>query len=416
MNKRVMLMIMTVLLVTLLPAAHAELDLNRIQFDPAIIAAGDTVDIVIEYEAKPTPFSSERVGQQEYTFDARLKPDDDMTREYVRILDSEGDDRKGHVFSGEIYNKVFRIKVATDAPTGPYQFELEGQWYRNGEPIDYQEQVHFTMDVKKEGIILNAASIDTSPQQVRPGDEFVELKTHLENTGHKDAESIEVKLNSDHSGITPSYADDNRKWMGRLNTGESKPMTFSLDLAEDLPSGVYDLTAELSYRDVDENQYNTTLSLPLRVKSRPYLEIVNYSGSGRAGTGGELQVWVKNVGEDSAEATDVRIIKQAAQPFAFDVRSDYVGELEPGETGQAIFHFDVLSGADIKSHDFQLFLRAKGDSDEGDDTIYTFYRQAEYQVTGEAPNYWVYAGVVLLLLLGAILGFKTIRKGGKKKR
>ena len=112
--------------------------------------------------------------------------------------------------------------------------------------------------------------------------------------------------------------------------------------------------------------------LPFLVKARPNLEIVSVEGSGLAGKTADLYITVKNVGTEDAESTDVRLIKQSAQPFSTDVRSDYLGLIAPGEEAVAVFHLDVSSDAEIKEHDLKLIIRAKGDSDSGDDNIYLF--------------------------------------------
>ena len=95
---------------------------------------------------------------------------------------------------------------------------------------------------------------------------------------------------------------------------------------------------------------------------------------------------LKNVGTEDAEAVDARIIKQSSQPFSFDLRSNYVGELEAGETGKAVFEINIDKEAEQKEHNLKLLIRAKGDSDKGDNNIYTFNRRAIIDVNGKKVN------------------------------
>lgn len=416
-NKKIftILGILGLFLVMGLTNSFAELELERIYYDPAIIGAGDVVDIVIEYQSSNVPFDSSRLGAEEYAFEVRLLPDDDMTKNYVTILDSSGDPVRGQVLGGVKYNTVFRVKVSPDAPTGPYQFKLEGQWIRNGVPQGLIEEAKFEMDVKKEGIIMDISSLTTNPSKVRPGDNSIEILTHIDNSGFKDAKSIEVTMETSHEDIIPTFSDNNRKWVGIVNSMESKPVSFFIDLRDSVPTGLHNLTFKLNYLDMDNNNYSKEIVVPLKVHSRPNIVVESFTGEGLAGGSGRLEVVIKNIGEDSAEASDVRIVRQSTQPFAFDVRSDYVGELQPGETGKAIFEFDILADAEIKTHDFQLFIRAKGDSDEGDDTIYTFQRRAQFDVTGNAPNWFILVGASVLVLIIIILVLGNF-VGRKKKK
>lgn len=389
--------------------ASAALQLDSVTFDPAIITAGDDVDIVVQYHDEATGLDDDMINNPDYSFKVLLEADDTLTKEYVQFQDAEGDDVSARVFAGGYYNKIFRIKVFPNAPAGRYQFKLSGQWYYNDEPVDAVRYLRFTMNVKKQGIILNAASLETVPAEVRPGDNYVKILANIENAGEKDAKSVELTLDLP-AGLTASYSDNNRVWVGLVKAGETKQATFFVDVDDDAKNQIYQVKYNFNYMDLDNNKYEESQIIPFLVKPRPYLEVVNFSGSGKAGDTSKLYVTVKNTGTESAEAVDVRVLKQNSQPFGFDVRSDYIGELEPGEEGLAVFDISVNSDAEIKTHDFKLLIRSKGDSDEGDDNIYTYNRRAAFEVTGTKPNHLLTTGVILLVLVLIIVVVTMRRK------
>ncbi len=388
-------------LLALMPVASASMVLDNIQFDPAVISAGDEVDIVVQFH-DDSLFNDPRLGNPNYKFRVELQPDDALTENYVVMQDVFGDDLGGAVFQQGYYNKRFRVKVGQDAPAGNYEFKLTGRWYKDGEPVGAERFVRFKMLVKREGIILDVANINTMPSDVRPGDDYVKVSTFVENVGQKDSKSVEVKLDSPKM-LEPSYANNNRLWAGRLDSGESKQIDFYLDASERAMPGVYQLNYTFNYMDVDDNRYTKTRSIPFRVQSRPYLEVVKTSGSALAGDSGELEVVVENTGHESSESVDVRVLKQSSQPFTIDVRSDYIGELEPGENGTAIFTLDAHRSADVKEHNFKLLIRSKGDSDEGDDNIYTYHRKASFDITGESRNPLLWIGLVAGALIVIVI-------------
>lgn len=410
MNK-IIYKILIVFMMTIMAGSATAAELNYIHFDPAIIAAGDEVDIVVQFSGEESALPGFKINDPSYKLQVSLDADDKLTRDYVMIVDDLGDDIKGAIFSGETYYKTFRVKVADNAPTGTYQFKLTGEYYHNDVPMGVMETLRFTMPVKKEGIILDVANLQTIPAEVRPGDEYVQLITNIENVGHKDAKSITVTLEMP-EGIEASYSDNNREWIGGLSAGEKKSFTFDIDLDEELSSGVYELKYNIEYMDLDDNNYSKEIIVPFKVKPRPHLEVIKYEGSGLAGKTGELKVWIKNTGTESAESIDARIIKEGSQPFDIDVRSYYVGELEPNEEGVAVFEISSRADANIGEHDFKLLLRSKGDSDEGDDNIYSYSRRAKYSITGTAPNYLLYGGIGLAILIILVLVIKKV--GGKK--
>ncbi len=410
-------MLLVLLMILALPVAFAEMKLDNIQFDPAIIAAGDEVDIVVQFHHTSSAIDEDKIGDKDYTFKVVLEGDDTLTQNYVTIQDSEGDDLSGVIFNNDYYNKKFRVKVNGDAPAGNYEFKLSGQWYYKGEPLEGKQFLRFMMPVKKEGIILDINTLETVPSEVRPGDDYVKVITRIENVGEKDAKSVEVNLNLP-KGVESSYTNNNRVWVGRVNAGESKEVTFFLNVDEKVESGVYDLAYEFRYMDEDNNKYEKKRIIPFLIRPRPYLEVTQSIGKGFAGTDAKLYVKIKNTGEESAESVDVRILKQNSQPFTLDVRSDYIGELEPGEEGLAIFDISINPDAEIKEHYFKLLIRSKGDSDEGDDTIYTYNRRAEFNVIGKAPNKLAfYGGIAVIIVVLALISnafYKKKNKGGKK--
>jgi hypothetical protein len=395
-----------------MPLVSASLVLDRIQFDPAIITAGDDIDIIIQYHDDSSSENDNKIGNPEYNFRTWIEPDDTVSEDYILILDSEGDNLYGTVYSGEQYNKKFRIKVLSNAPSGTYEMMLKGQWYKGNEPFGLEMSIRFNIDVKREGIILNIASLETVPSEIRPGDNYVKIITRIENVGSKDAKAIELDVTTP-SGITASYSNDNRLWIGRLNAGESKEFTTFIDVEENVTPGLYYVKYDYVYSDLDDNKYTKDQLIPLRIKESPYLDIVNVQGEGAAGSKTKLYVTVKNTGTESAELVDVRIMKQSVQPFAVDVRSDYIGELAPGEEGVAVFEINILSEAAVKEHDLKVLIRAKGDTDEGDDNIYTFSRNASINVTPAKNTKLIYAVVIVAVALILVVGYNMTKKRKK---
>lgn len=413
-NKKttILTIILTLFVLFSVQTSFATLELKHLHFDPAIIVSGDEVDVVIEYQATNLPFSNEG-DIKDYTFQVQLFADDDVSKEYTTILDSVGDNLKGSVIGGETYYKNFRIKVHSNAPALNYQYKIVGNWYKNGQKLKISEEMRFEMPVKKEGIILDFSTLTTTPAQVRAGDKYVQLNTILENVGQKPSKSVEVNLITP-QGIKASYSNNNRVKLAGLNNQESKDVIFTIDLDKYLKEGVYNLTFNLKYMDLDDNQFEKNITLPFLVKKKPILEITKVEGQTLAGDSSKLKVWVKNTGEEDAESVDVRLLKQNSQPFELDSRSSYIGELQVGEEGLAVFEIDTNSKAQLQNYSLKLLIRAKGDSDEGDNTIYSFNRRANYEVYGVKPNNYITYGAIAL---GLILLFIVFSKftGNKKK-
>lgn len=387
-----------IFMILLMNNALGALQLDSIQYDPAIIAAGDEVDIIVQYHDETLLTDDNKLGNPNYSFVVELQADDTLTEEYITIQDAKGNDLNGAVFAGAYYNKLFRIKVNNNAPAGNYEFKLVGTWYYKGTPMQGYEYVRFKMPVKKEGIIIQATNIITNPLEVRPGDDYVQISLNLENIGEKSAKIVGTQLVTPNL-ISASYSNNNRVFAGRIDSGSSKLVDYFVDVNDNLKPGVYTLKAMIDYVDLDDNSNSKVIEIPFLVKARPNLVIVNSYGESLTSSSGKLFVEVLNNGSESAQAVDVRILKQNSQPFIIDVRSDYLGELEPGETQTAIFDIKVNGGAAIKDYDLQLLIRSQGDSDTGDDNIYTYNRRAKFSVTGNPINWLLIIGIAALIVV-----------------
>src|SRR3989338_5631279 len=386
MRNTIRIFLVMALLVLFTSTVSANINVEGISFDPAIIAAGDEVDITVNFrEVIPSGSSTDiKANAPEYTLNVFLEPSDTISEKHIAILDAKGDSNIGHLFSAGVWRKTFRVKVNNDAIPGNYELKFNFQYVKDGIPESASFIRKFMLPVKREGVILGIANIVTSPAAVRPGDDFVEITTYIENSGSKSAKSIEAVLSLPDE-LDHSYSDNNRKWVGKLSPNESKQVSFFVNIDENADSKQYTLDLDLNYEDLDNNDYAKKLSFPLLVKERPNIEVVDVRGDGKAGSKITLEVTFKNTGTEDAESVDARIIKQSSQPFSFDLRSNYIGELQVGETGKAVFTIKIDKDAEQKGHNLKLLIRAKGDSDKGNNDIYTFNRRAIVNVNTAFP-------------------------------
>ena len=417
-NKKINMIISAlVMMAFMMQSASAYIMLDSVSFDPAIITAGDEVTIIASMHSEGENFGYQALVEEDirYTQKAILVPYDSIAKENVIVIDDGFNNNLGIIDPYDKWNSQFRIKVLSDAPVGQYKMSVQYKYYLDGEPIGDVIENTFYINVKKEGIIAGISNMNTNPLRVRPGDDFVELTMNVENSGEKNAKNMEIVLSSQEEGMTPSYANNNRVWVGVLNTQESKQVTFTIDVTDDVLPDTYDLEVDMSYMDLDNNKYTKTQVIPILIKERPQLEVVSSVGTGLSGSSTKLKVTVKNTGTETAEFVDARILKQSSQTFDLEARSSYIGDLEPGEEGVAIFNIDIAPDTELKEHDVKLILRAKGDSDKGDDNIYTFSRRATLTVDGVAPNLWKTYGSYLLIVFMFLIVVNKVISISKKK-
>lgn len=262
-------------------------------------------------------------------------------------------------------------------------------------------------------IDLRVANIETTPKEIRPGDNFVLVEVDIENSGDDVAKAISTQLIS--SEFDSSYSDNNNKYVGRLNSGSVSTLKYYIDIPKEVKSGVYDTTLNLNFKNDLDEEFSNELNVPIYIKEKPILEIKSVEALGKAGGNMEVKVVVENIGEEKAQEVDIRLISDSSLPFSIEERSEYLGTVEAGSTKIAIFNVNVDSSADLKEYSISAFIRARGDSEIGDNNIYTFTDNVDVTVSGKALNWLMIIGLLIaILVIGGII-FKSVSSKKSKK-
>jgi hypothetical protein len=389
-------------------AVSAAPKLDAVSYDPAFISAGDRVNISANLHETNYP---DKTWDGDKKLKVVLKPDNKLTRDHVTIEDDR-DESIGFLYPEGVWNQRFQVKIDSGAPTGMYDFELHIQYLEDGEPVKIQTEDgeynftvirDFSMPVDNEGVDISSNVVRTDPKTPRPGDSYTEISLEFTNTGNKPVEEIELRPETPEL-IDPAYSQDEKFFVDRLNEGQKATRTLSVDLDEDLKEGLHWIKIQANYEDTSSNPYSEELEIPLRVEGRPDLELVNSTTKMKAGEESELRAKIKNTGEQDAESVTARVIAERTQPFSLEDRSNYIGEIEAGETAEAVMKISSDRNAVLKQHQIKIQLRANGDSEEGDQSVYTFTEEADIELTERSQSPLIFIGIgasLLLMLIGA---------------
>jgi len=258
----------------------------------------------------------------------------------------------------EVYYVLhYKLKVADNALKGTYNVTLG---YSTGEGWT-NKVFQIYIDPKRSDFVVGA--LVTSPEKLIADTDEAKLSVNIDNIGKGNAQNVKVKLLLP-SGFKPTYSYSDEDSIGILEKGKSKTSNFYVDIAEDVTEGEYGAKLNITYRDEndEENQYRTkTLDLKIPIKPAPHLviESVTYSPEKIIpGTNTDILIKVKNTGTQKAESVSLRVFKDSAQPFKFSEKSDFIGKLEPGDTGEAVIRLTVESSAVAKKYLMDVELRA----------------------------------------------------------
>lgn len=309
----------------------------------------------------------------------------------------------------EVYYVLhYKLKVADNALKGTYNVTLG---YSTGE--GWTNKVFpIYIDPKKPDFVVGA--LLTSPEKLIADTDEAKLSVNIDNIGKGNAQNVKVKLILP-PGFKPTYSYSDEDNIGILEKGKSKTSNFYVDIAENVKEGEYSAKLNITYRDEndEENQYRTkTLDLNIPIKPAPHLviESVTYKPDIiLPGANADLLVKVKNMGTEKADSVSLRVFKDSAQPFQFSEKSDFIGKLEPGDTGDAVIRLTVESSAVAKKYLLDVELRAIDQKEN----VMIFRRTVPLTVSDEKkglPSAGVFG---ILVVIGAAAYFR--RKSGNSR-
>lgn len=335
--------ITAILLITLFTGAAAAQSTTNIQpirigTDPFPAQSGEDADINFKLRNDGDTTTKNVEVQLLDSFPFQIKPD--QKRNYSL----------GNMVSGQEYQISTEVLVAENAPDGRSNLKIR---ISHGE---FSTVKNLPVEIQNQEIELNLANLKTTPPQLTPDTEDAKIQLELVNNGEKTAENVVMNIElSENFQETSSFST--RQALGNLAAGETKTAEYTFDIKETAENGTVTIPAEISYSTGDSSSRiteNTDFSFYLA--GRPQYEVVNTESNLKTGSSGEVRITVRNTGNEKSSSTRIRVLDSANLPFSYSSSSQYIGTLQPGQEGTAVFDVTTENGADAKKYllDFEI--------------------------------------------------------------
>lgn len=281
---------------------------------------------------------------------------------------------------------TYTIYLDRNLPTGAYSLPLI---------ISYKDRDHTLNSVTLPvGLQVTGETrfsltiLKTDPNEIHAGDEDVEITVKVDNSGTTELKNLKiVYLPVEPFENSKSY--EQSRDFGTLKAGTSSTATFYANVREGAEPKRTMQKFFVSY-EVDGRDYNTTVNIPVDILDYPDFELTSESSSARINEKGELRIKVVNKGSKCNSVT-VWALKKSDQPFDFEDKSQYVGDLSKGESGYAVLSYTVEKDAKVTEYILPIEVRCTKD-----EKVLVFSRSARIKV--EAARY----DNTLTYVLGAV--------------
>ncbi len=207
---------------------------------------------------------------------------------------------------------------------------------------------------------LTITGFETDPAEIHSDDEDVEFTGNVENQGTEQIKNVKVTFQ-------PTYPLKNArsyiqtKEVGTIKGSGSMSFTFYADVEEDIEPQQTNITFALDY-EVNSQPAHDEITYTLDILKHPRFEISVDASSTQPSQKGLAQITVSNVGS-KCEGVTLIVLEKRDQPFEFDDKSAYLGDIGGGETGIASIAYRVEDNAAAQPHIVPIEIRCTKDDD-----------------------------------------------------
>jgi len=374
------------------------LQIQELKYNPYPAEAGKYMDLWIKIENIGTEEAKDVTCILLPKYPFSLDPNENATRHIGKLPGIE-----------EIILQ-YKLRVGSNAVEGWNEMKIKCQTENSDTWIIHEFDIYVESKIPEFAI----GSIVSEPTKLFPDSEENKLSIEIQNIGTGDAELVTSELILPR-GITPSESYSNIANLGTIKEGESKTAEYYIDIDKNTTPGNYKAKLIIKYKDFNNNRKeykNRTLDVDIVVKSLPLFEIENVNTTPDKLSQGDkatLRLTIKNVGFEEAKSVSVKIYKQSDQPFDFDEKYDYIGNLKSNQTGEVVFRFDVDSNANLKTYLLKVETRYLVD-----DEVKIIEKQIPIKVEMEKKDSKLFfMGILFItfvILSGVYYGWKKIKK------
>jgi len=190
-----------------------------------------------------------------------------------------------------------------------------------------------------------------------------QLMIDIVNNGEKTGENVVLNLEAPES-FEQTSSFSTRKALGNIQPGERKTASFNLDTTENASAGMTNFETVTTYTAGDStSQVEQTDNFQLNLEGKPQFQVTKNESGLSTGSTGTLRLQVENTGSETSSSTRIRVLDSSDQPFSYGSSSKYIGTLDPGQSGEAVFEVETESSASIKEYLLDFETRGVKDTE-----------------------------------------------------
>jgi hypothetical protein len=315
------------------------------------------------------------------------------------------DQNAGDMLPSNSFTLRFAITVASDATAGVHRLTviLDYKTARDLLPVEKTLTVDvpvWTGDVRVQHVL-------TVPGKVYPGDNQINVKAWLMNSGTGSTTDLQVRVLLE-DPFQESSGGSDTFFLGTMQPGQVNEADFYVDISKSAQFGSYNI--KLVTVSAGPSGQEEIGQIPIYVSEKVIFEVVQVEPKVvHAGDSGvSIKVTIKNTGTLAADSVRAQLL---VGNYFSGTLTDFLGTMQPGESKTAYLTVDVDSKATPQTYKMDLRLDWTQSDNSLDKTL-----PVELQVApAELPLPLIAVAVVLLALVVVVV-VRRRRKAQEQKK
>jgi hypothetical protein len=389
MNSKIIMFLVILLTFTIGVYAEsngASIVITEQSYDPFPALSGRYLDLWMTVQNQSTGHITDASCQLDAKFPFYAQPDENLTKHI------------GYLSPNAYSTLRFKLMVSPEA-------------LDNDEEIDFKCRLNdgaawiskkITIQVKALKPEFAIGSINTDPERLSADSTDNKITIEVQNIGNDSAKLITTQLILP-KGFTSSQSYSDTANLGTIEDDSSKNAVYYIDVDKNISAGKYpaELIVNYKYTGNNGNEYKTQkINFNLDVKPEPIFEIEEVRITPNElfkGTKGEVLIKIKNIGFESADTVSMKIYTQNDQPIDFTKKYDYIGDIDEGKNGEAIFEFTIDDDASAKEYLLNAEIRYTSNEE-----VKISNKQFSITVSNSKPaDYTIVILAAIVIVLGA---------------
>lgn len=311
----------------------------------------------------------------------------------------------GDLKGGNSVSAPFNIKVKSDAPAGTYTLPIGINYtylYTSDQygvdTIQYSyktvnETITIPVNIKSE---ISIDVLSATPDHLNVGTEgFLDMK--IKNIGSESGTKAIVKILQ--NGNSPIVPTDSSVYIGDFPSGSTVECRYKVSVADTAESQTYPVDVEVEYQNTEGDFVTSrTDTIGVPVGNKIEFSITSPAPEMHPGNKKVITIVFKNTGDTTVYSAQARI--SAVDPFSSNDDIAYLGDLEPGESGEANFIVSVDRTATLKEYGLDSEIRYR---DALDNTYISDTMKVAIDVVPTTGISTILSNPIYLSILAAII-------------